>query len=85
MQREAVTRHPLVRTLLLTALLVAAPRLALACPVCFGESDSPMAAATNAGIWLMLGVIGVMLTGFASFFVYLIRRAKRFAASQGTV
>ena len=69
---------------IVTALLIAAPRIALACPVCFGESDSPMAAATNAGIWLMLGVVGVMLTGFASFFIYLIRRAKRLAASEGT-
>jgi hypothetical protein len=69
---------------IVTALLIAAPRIALACPVCFGESDSPMAAATNAGIWLMLGVVGVMLTGFASFFIYLMRRAKRLAASEGT-
>jgi hypothetical protein len=69
---------------IVTAVLIAAPRVALACPVCFGESDSPMAAATNAGIWLMLGVVGVMLTGFASFFIYLIRRAKRLAASEGT-
>lgn len=73
-----------MRKTLFTALMVAAPRLALACPVCFGESDSPMAAATNAGIWLMLGVVGVMLTGFASFFVYLIRRAKRLAEVEGT-
>jgi len=43
-----------------------------------------MAAATNAGIWLMLGVVAIMLTGFASFFVYLMRRAKRLAASEGT-
>lgn len=62
--------------------MVAAPKLALACPVCFGESDSPMAAGTNAGIWLMLGFVAIMLTGFASFFVYLIRRAKKIAALQ---
>jgi hypothetical protein len=74
-----------MRTMIFTALSLAAPRMALACPVCFGESDSPMAAATNAGIWLMLGVVGVMLAGFASFFIYLMRRAKRLAASEGTV
>jgi beta-lactamase regulating signal transducer with metallopeptidase domain len=66
-----------MRKILLTMLLLAAPRAALACPVCFGQSDSPMAAATNAGIWLMLGVVGVMLSAFASFFVYLSRRMKR--------
>jgi hypothetical protein len=73
-----------MRKILFTALLIAAPRVALACPVCFGESDSPMAAAMNAGIWLMLGVVGLMLTGFASFFIYLIRRAKRHAEAEGT-
>ncbi len=73
-----------MRTPFLTALLLAVPRLALACPVCFGESDSPMAAATNAGIWVMLGFIVVMLGGFASFFFYLMRRAKRLAESEGT-
>ncbi len=64
---------------ILTALVLAAPRAALACPVCFGQSDAPMAIATNDGIWLMLGVVAVMLGGFASFFVYLIRRANRLA------
>lgn len=73
---------------ILTTLAIAAPRAALACPVCFGQSDSPMAAATNAGIWLMLGVVAVMLSGFASFFFYLSRRMKRLsrlAESEGTV
>ncbi len=67
---------------ILTVLSVAAPRAALACPVCFGQSDAPMAVATNAGIWLMLGVVAVMLGGFASFFVYLIRRANRLAEAE---
>jgi hypothetical protein len=77
-----------VRRALLTALVVAAPRAALACPVCFGQSDSPMAAAANAGIWLMLGVVAFMLSVFASFFIYLSRRMKRLArlapTSEGT-
>jgi hypothetical protein len=55
---------------------VAAPRPVLACAVCFGQSDSPMAWGTNMGIFLMLGVTGAVLGGFAAFFVYLMRRAK---------
>jgi hypothetical protein len=51
----------------------------IACPVCFGASDAPMAIATNMGIFLMLGVVVVMLAGFAGFFVYLNRRAKALA------
>jgi hypothetical protein len=51
----------------------------IACPVCFGASDAPMAVATNMGIFLMLGVVVVMLAGFAGFFVYLNRRANALA------
>jgi len=50
----------------------------MACPVCFGDSNEPMALATNMGIWFMLGIVAVMLSAFASFFIYLIRRAKSF-------
>ena len=52
----------------------------MACPVCFGDSNEPMALATNMGIWFMLGIVAVMLTAFASFFIYLMRRAKLAAA-----
>jgi len=65
-------------------LTLGAPRAALACPVCFGNSDSPMAMATNTGIIFMLGIVGAVLCGFASFFIYLMRRAKRVATQEGT-
>jgi hypothetical protein len=64
---------------LLAALILAVPRAALACPVCFGQSDSPMAQGVNMGIFFLLGVIGVVLAGFAAFIVYLARRARMFA------
>jgi maltodextrin utilization protein YvdJ len=48
----------------------------MACPVCFGDSNEPMAIATNYGIWFMLGVVVMMLSAFATFFIYLMRRAK---------
>jgi hypothetical protein len=59
-----------------TALVVAVPRAVLACPVCFGQSDSPLANATNMGIIAMLGVVGGVLAGFAAFIVHLNRRAR---------
>ena len=71
-----------MRTALFTALVVALPRIALACPVCFGENDSPIAQAMNSGILLMLGVVAAMLTAFASFFIYLIRRGRQVAAQE---
>lgn len=68
----------MTRQALLTATALAIPRVALACPVCFGASDSPLAVATNTGIVAMLGVVAVMLASFASFFIYLNRRARLF-------
>ncbi len=56
--------------------LVATPRAAFACPVCFGQSDSPLAIGTNMAVFFMLGVTGAVLAGFASFIVYLMRRAR---------
>ena len=74
-----------MRKTVLTIGLLAAPRAAVACPVCFGDSNSPMAIAMNIGIIFMLIVVAGVLGGFASFFIYLIRRAKRVAEQEGTV
>lgn len=65
-----------MRNAFLTALLLAIPRAALACPVCFGQSDSPLAKGVNWGIFAMIGIVGAVLVAFASFFVYLVRRAR---------
>lgn len=55
---------------------------ALACPVCFGQSDGPMAQGLNLAILALLGITVAMLASFAAFFVYLARRAK--LARQGS-
>jgi hypothetical protein len=60
-------------------LLFAVPRAAFACPVCFGQNDSPLATAMNLGIIAMLVVVVGVLAGFASFFIYLMRRARMVA------
>ena len=66
-------------------LIVAVPRAALACPVCFGQNDSPLAQAMNSGIIFMLVIVAGVLAAFASFFIYLMRRAKLVAQqSEGT-
>jgi hypothetical protein len=64
--------------------LLAAPRAALACPVCFGQSDSPLAWAVNMGVFVMLGFVGLVLAAFAAFFVYLMRRARLTADAAAT-
>jgi hypothetical protein len=74
-----MARSHSARALVLAALMLVVPRAALACPVCFGQSDSLMAQGVNMGIYFLLAVIVAVLAGFASFFVYLARRAKAFA------
>lgn len=69
----------------LVGVAVWAPRPALACAVCFGQSDSPMAWGVNMGIFLMLGVTGAVLAAFAAFFVYLMRRARIAAVGDAPV
>jgi len=64
------------RITVIAGALLLAPRAALACPVCFGQTDSPLAGATNLGIIVMLGVVGFVLSGFAAFIVHLNRRAR---------
>jgi hypothetical protein len=67
-----------LRFLILSAGLICLVRVngvALACAACFGQSDSPMAQGMNAGIYALLGVIGTVLCGAATFFVFLARRA----------
>jgi len=65
-----------MRRALFTLAVLAAPRAAMACPVCFGQNDSPMAIATNTGVIAMLVVVVAVLASFASFFIYLARRAR---------
>ena len=70
-----------MRKILLTLGMLAAPRIALACPVCFGDNDSPMAVAMNLGIFAMLIVVAGVLGAFATFFIYLIRRVNQLERS----
>jgi len=65
-----------MRAVLFALIALAVPRAALACPVCFGQNDSPMAVATNMGIITLLIVVVGVLASFATFFIYLVRRAK---------
>jgi hypothetical protein len=44
--------------------------------VCFGNSDSAALTAARWGVVTLLIIVGGVLAAFASFFVYLIRRAK---------
>jgi hypothetical protein len=58
------------------ALLVSAPAAAQACAVCFGDPESPLTKGMNAAILFLLGCITTVLAGFASLFLYWMRRSR---------
>ena len=66
---------------LATLALIGVPKLALACPVCFGNPNSAQTKGAQAGILALLIVTVAMLTAFGGFFVYLRRRIKMFEES----
>lgn len=71
-----MARRVIVAFVALVGAGLLSPGTALACPVCFGQTDSPLAAGVNWGILLLLGVLGGVLFGFVSFFVYLFKRSR---------
>jgi predicted transcriptional regulator len=73
---------------ILTALgslaLLAVPKLALACPVCFGNPNSAQTKGAQAGIAALLVVTVAMLASIAGFFfIYLRRRMRMFEEANG--
>ena len=64
----------------LVVTLVLHPGLLWACAACTGQSDSPMAKGMNLGILSLLAVIGVVLGGVVSFFVYLGKKSATMSA-----
>jgi hypothetical protein len=49
----------------------------LACPQCFGAEESSMIDGARLGVVVLLGITLVVQGGFAGFFLYLRKRAKR--------
>ncbi len=60
------------------ALVSAQP--ALACAVCAGDPNSSLYEGAQAGMLVLLGVIGVVLTGLASLLLFWMRRAANLRA-----
>ena len=72
-----------LRKLMMIALVAAiglAPRLSLACAVCYGAPGAAQTRGMNLGIFTMLGVTGVVLSGFGGLFFCFARRARRHSA-----
>ena len=61
-------------------LLILLPDTTSACATCYGASDAPMAQGMNWGIVSLLAVIGTVLGGVTSFFVFLGWRASKLSS-----
>lgn len=67
---------------LTTIVLLTIPKLALACPVCFGNAGSMQTKGVQAGMLALLAVTVAMLASIAGFFfIYLRRRIRMFEES----
>ena len=71
-----------IRSLLfaLAGIFIAAQGL-VACPVCYGGQEQPLAAGMNTAILVMLGITGFVLSSIVGVFLVLWRRAKRNGAA----
>jgi amino acid transporter len=67
------------------AICLLSHQVASACSVCYGEADGPMIDAARFGVFLLFGLVLAMQGTFATFFVYLWRRSRRFRRQDGPV
>ncbi len=63
------------------AMVLGAPSLALACPICFGAVESPLLDSARFGVLTMVAVTVCVLAAFAAWFLRL-RRLSRAAGAQ---
>ncbi|HXH94991.1 MAG TPA: hypothetical protein VNN25_25685 [Thermoanaerobaculia bacterium] len=61
---------------MITAVILLVPAVLSACPVCYGNPDSPMTKSSNNAILFMIGVIGFVQIGFIAMFWSFWRRAR---------
>jgi hypothetical protein len=64
------------RLALIGIAILLVPAVLSACPVCYGNPDSPMTKSSNNAILFMIGVIGFVQVGFIAMFWSFWRRAK---------
>ena len=62
--------------LLACAITLLRPGSLLACVVCFGDTNSAMVKGANAGILILLGVVGIVLGSIVGVTLFWIHRAR---------
>jgi hypothetical protein len=64
------------------AVLIGGASTVFACPACFGAEETSIVDGTKVGVLVLLAITFVVQGGFAGFFFYLRKRAKRFAEGE---
>ena len=60
------------------AVVLLAPAVTWACPICFGlETGSDEARSLNWAVFTLLGVTGSVLSGFVAFMFHLLKRSRQ--------
>ena len=70
-------RYKQIGFLSIALLMVFHSNSLMACSVCLGDPNSPMVKSVNAGVGFLLAVIGTVLVGFASLFLFWRKRALK--------
>ena len=65
----------IVSTLLICFFAISSAQSAMACSVCYGDPNSPMTKGVQAGVLVLLGVVGTVLLLLASLLLFWIRRS----------
>jgi hypothetical protein len=76
---NAIRSVLMTATAVLTAVLIGGSSTVLACPQCFGAEESSLIDGSKLGVVVLLAVTFTVQGGFAGFFLYLRKRAKRMA------
>ena len=61
---------------LAVAFVLFTPHESAACPICFGDPDSPVARGVNWAVFTLMGVTGGVLSGFVGFILHLMKRSR---------
>jgi hypothetical protein len=78
---KETTRYRGIRRAFTTAaaVVIGGGSSVFACPVCFGAEETSMIDGAKLGVLVLLAITLAVQGGFAGFFFYLRKRAKRFA------
>ena len=64
------------RAVVLAVVLICVAVAASACPVCYGNQQTPLTKSASNGILFLLGIVGSVQVGFVALFISFWRRTK---------